>query len=112
MIDSYDFGIIAVNGRQYSSDVIIFPDHIKANWWRKSGHSVQIEDLEEAIAAKPEVIIIGTGRYGRVKVSAETKRLVESRSIELIIESTERACGTYNSLSQVRRVVAALHLTC
>ncbi|MEM2934286.1 MAG: MTH938/NDUFAF3 family protein [Methanocellales archaeon] len=112
MIDSYEFGRIVVNGKQYDSDLIIFPDFIKENWWRKSGHSVDIEDLEEAIAANPEVIIIGTGYYGRVKISREAKNYLKSRGIQLIAENTSKATVTYNRLLGVKKAVAALHLTC
>ncbi|MEM3578264.1 MAG: Mth938-like domain-containing protein [Candidatus Bathyarchaeia archaeon] len=28
MIDSYDFGVIVVNGKRYTSDVIIFPERV------------------------------------------------------------------------------------
>jgi hypothetical protein len=112
IIDSYEFGRIVVSGKQYDSDIIIFPDFIKENWWRKSGHSVHIEDLEEAIAINPEVIVIGTGYYGRVKVLKETMNYVESKGIQLIIENTLKATATYNKLSQVKKAVAALHLTC
>ncbi len=112
MIDSYEFGKIVIDGRQYSSDLIIFPDHVKENWWRKSGHDVLAEDLGEAIAAKPEIIIIGTGKYGRARVPEETRRHLESLGIKLIVESTDRAVSTYNKLSRVKKVIAALHLTC
>ncbi len=112
MIDSYEFGRIVVNGKQYDSDLIIFPDFIKENWWRKSGHSVHIEDLKDAIDANPEVIIIGTGYYGRMKVSKETREYAKSRGIQLIVENTSKAAATYNRLSQVKKAIAALHLTC
>jgi hypothetical protein len=29
MIDSYDFGAIVIDGKRYSSDVIIYPDRVK-----------------------------------------------------------------------------------
>jgi len=35
MIDSYDFGRIVINARKFGSDVVIFPDRINGNWWRK-----------------------------------------------------------------------------
>lgn len=35
MINSYDFGRIVVDGKAYTSDVIIFPDRVNSYWWRK-----------------------------------------------------------------------------
>ena len=43
MIESYRFGKIVINGKSYSSDVIIIGDHVKANWWRREGHRLHIE---------------------------------------------------------------------
>ncbi len=112
MIDSYHFGHIIINGKEYTSDVIIFPDRVKASWWRIEGHTLHIEDVEDVIEEKPEVLIIGTGYVGMMRVLAETKKRLESEGIELIIEKTRKARETYNQLSKSKRVVAALHLTC
>ncbi|RLG33351.1 hypothetical protein DRN97_05235 [Methanosarcinales archaeon] len=112
MIDSYDFGRIVVDGKAYRSDVIVFPDQVKDNWWRKEGHTLHIEDIEPVVKEEPEVLIVGTGKYGILKVLPETKEYIESKRIELIIEVTDRACKIYNALSKDRKTVAALHLTC
>jgi len=112
MIDSYHFGHIIIDGREYTSDVIIFPDRVKAGWWRIEGHTLHTEDIEDVIGEKPEILIIGTGYAGMMRVLAETTQRLKSEGIELIIEKTRRACETYNQLSKSKRVVAALHLTC
>jgi len=112
MIDSYDFGRIVVDGKAYTSDVIIFPDKVKDNWWRKEGHALHIEDIELVVAEKQEVLIVGTGNYGLLKVLPETKEYIESKGIELIVEPTEKACEIYNEVSKDKKAVAALHLTC
>ena len=111
-IDSYDFGRIVVDGKAYTSDVIIFPDKVKDNWWRKEGHALHIEDIETVVEEKPEVLIVGTGKYGILKVLPETKEYIESKRIELIVEPTDRACEMYNKISKNKKAVAALHLTC
>ena len=46
-IDSYHFGQIMINGEKYSSDVIIFPDRVQGEWWRKKGHELGLEDISE-----------------------------------------------------------------
>lgn len=112
MIDSYSFGRIVVDGRRYTSDVIIFPDRVRDNWWRKEGHSIHVDDIGEILQEKPEVLVVGTGSSGLVRIPEETRRCIESEGIELVVEPTERACETFNRLSKSRRVVAALHLTC
>ena len=113
MIDSYDFGKIVIDGKQYTSDLIIFPSRIMSGWWRKEGHRLHVNDLDEVVKEKAEVLIIGTGYSGLMKVPTETKEFVEKEGPELIIQPTKEACKTYNSLIKSgKKVIAALHLTC
>ncbi len=112
MIDSYDFGRITINGKHYTTDLVVFADKIKADWRRREGHSLHIADLNEALEAKPEVLVVGTGYSGMMKVPSEIRRYIESEGIELIIQKTAEACKTFNRLSKSRSVVAAVHLTC
>ena len=115
LIDSYKFGSIVVDGRGYRSDVIVFPDRVLDGWWRREGHHLFVEDLKEVFEAepKPEVIVVGTGNSGLMKVSSEVEETLRSSGIELVAESTKEACRTFNELLKSgRRVVAALHLTC
>ena len=112
IIDSYQPGLISVNGQQYTSDVIIFPDRVKDDWWRKSSHQLCLEDIVEVIAKNPEVLIVGTGVSGLVEVLPEVRPALDARGIKLIVQTTDKACHTYNQLGPSRRVIAALHLTC
>jgi hypothetical protein len=111
-IENYKFGEIVIDGRRYSSDVIVYPDRIDSQWWRKEGHSLEPADVPEVLQAPPEVLVIGQGNPGRMDVPAETRRKLEETGIEVIVEPTTQACDTYNRLRGKRRVVAALHLTC
>ena len=113
MIESCDFGRIVVDGVTYTSDVIISGETIKANWWRKEGHTLQVSDLEDALETfAPEVVIIGTGYAGMMKVPKETRAYLQTKGIELLIEKTRNACDLFNSLSKSKRTLAGLHLTC
>ena len=111
-IDSYRFGLIVVNGKHYTSDVIIFPDRVDDSWWRKTSHQVRLDELSEVIAEKPEVLIVGTGASGLMRVLPEVEQSLEAQGIKLIVEPTSEACNIYNQLCHSQRVVAALHLTC
>jgi len=112
MIEDYKFGEINISGKTYRSDVIIYPEHIDANWWRKSGHSVEIDDLKGVIDAGPEVIIIGTGQPGLMRVKKETEEQIKKLGIEMIILPTKEACEEYNRITNTKKVIACLHLTC
>ena len=111
MIDSYRFGEIVIQGKKYTSDVIISPLGV-TSWWRKEGHELHTEDLTEVLQQKPEVLVVGTGKYGLVTVLPETRHCLEEMGIELVAQDTEQACHTYNQLCSSRKVIAALHLTC
>ena len=112
IIDSYQFGRIVVNGKHCTSDVIIFPDRVNDNWWRNTSHQLHFDELSEAITAKPEVLIVGTGASGLMKVLPEVEQSLEAQGIILVVKPTEEACQIYNQLCHSQRVVAALHLTC
>jgi len=112
LIESCSFGHITIDGKRYTSDVIIYPDHVYDHWWRKEGHKLSIDDLKEVWQAKPEVLVIGTGHDGLMNVPDEVKEHVASRDIELIVESTKEAYKTYNRIASTKRTVAAFHLTC
>ncbi len=115
MIDSYEFGTIIIKGKRYKSDVLIFPDKVLDDWWRKEGHLLLVEDLEEVFNTepKPEVLVIGTGFSGLMKVSIEVKKALRTNGIDIIVQSTKQACESFNELIKSgRRVIAAFHLTC
>jgi len=111
MIDSYHPGQVVVDGEAYIADVIISPSAVKA-WWRKKGHEISIEDLDVLIPDKPEVLVIGTGISGKVKIPPGVRKRIETQGISLIAETTDKACKTYNRSCYSKKVVAALHLTC
>ena len=112
IIDSYQFGLIVVNGQKYTSDVVIFPSRIKENWWRKTGHQLCVDDIAEVLTENPEVLVVGTGASGLLKVLPDVGQRLEARGIKLIAEPTGESCNTYNHLSRHQKVVAALHITC
>lgn len=115
MIDSYDFGLIVVKGKRYTSDVIVFPEKVIDKWWRKEGHRIYVDDLKEVFshAPLPEVLVVGTGHYGLVKVMPEVEKALETHKVKSIIQPTKEAYKTFNELCRAgKRVVGVFHLTC
>jgi hypothetical protein len=111
-IDSYSFGNIIIDGKSYTSDLIIFPDHVQSSWWRLEGHLLQIDDLKEIIAARTQLLIVGTGYHGTMKVPGKTLEYLKSNGVHAYIEKTGEAVKLFNALSGKRSVIVALHLTC
>ncbi len=112
MIDSYDFGKIVIDGKEYREDVVIWPDHVDCPWLRLEGHNLALEDISEVIKAKPKILIVGTGYSGIMKVPEKVKENIEAQGIKIIIEHSKKACQIYNKLSVTKKVIACLHLTC
>ncbi len=111
-IDTYRFGEIIVDGHSYKKDLIVFPDHVAPQWWREKGHSLSLPDLEEIFIDSPDLLIIGSGAYGRMKVPVHTQEQIRAKGLIIQILKTKEACQTYNDLCDTQRVAAALHLTC
>jgi hypothetical protein len=111
-IDAYNFGQIVINGRKYTSDVIIYPDRVQDEWWRDESHELTLKDISGIMSENPEILLVGTGAPGMMRVLPEVAREAEARNIQLIVQPTGEACDIYNQLAPTQRVVAALHLTC
>lgn len=109
MIEDYSFGRIVINGRVYTSDVLITKDVVHS-WWRKQGHVLNPEDLAVIMEDPPEILVVGTGASGLMKVPDKTVEFVESYSITLIAEKTDKAVKTFNTITEKK--AAALHVTC
>ncbi len=111
-IGRYSFGRITIGGRVFTNDVIILPDRVLSPWWRREGHRLCVDDLPEAIAANPEIILIGTGYYASMKVPAEVMKTLTKRGIDVRVMTTADAAEAFNGLHPDRHVVACLHLSC
>lgn len=112
MIEEYQFGRMVIDGKTYTSDLILFPDKILSSWWRKSGHKLCLQDLEEVIRKKPDILIIGTGAMGIMKVNDEVRQYAQREGITVIIEKTGKAVQTYNHHPCGKKIIAVFHLTC
>ncbi len=117
-INSYRFGEIKIGEKIYTNDVIIFPDHVEGNWWRKEGHSLALEDLDTVLhprASKPDILLVGTGAYGALKIQTALIEHLEELGIEMVSGPTKEICQKHKSLANSAKnltVVTALHLTC
>jgi hypothetical protein len=112
IIDDYRFGAMTVNGREYQQDLIILPDKIIPNWWRKEGHFLQLADLQKYITDLPELLIIGTGKFGMMRVDPKLLDWLKKQDIQYRIDKTGKAVRNYNDNTDKTKLVAAFHLTC
>ncbi len=111
MIESYSFGTIRIDSKTYNKDVIIIDSKI-ISWWRDESHYAKVADFKD-IPEDIEILVIGTGASGVMKVADEVIEHFKKKNIKLIIETTGEAVKTFNKLKKENKKVAgAFHLTC
>ena len=113
MITDFSFGRIAANGKIFNSDIKIIQDTLVPDWWRKSGHTVEIEDVQDVLDSDSEILVIGQGQPGYMKITDSLREHLASRNVQLIEEPTAKAIITFNRLfDEGRRVSGGFHVGC
>jgi len=113
VIEEYEFGRIIIQGKVYTSDVIVHKNGVEEGWWRKEGHKVCMDDIKRVIDLNPEIVVFGTGAYGRVKVEDNVIEYLKRKGIDVYALETKEAIKLFESLlKQGKNVVLAAHLTC
>ncbi|MFX1257431.1 MAG: Mth938-like domain-containing protein [Promethearchaeota archaeon] len=109
-INNYEFGRIVIENKSYTDDLILLGRNVKPKWWRKSGHSLDKKDLEKILDYKPDLLIIGTGTYGMMKISS---KLSKKLNFKIIAYPTKEAVKKYNQeIKGEKKIAGAFHLTC
>jgi len=112
-VESYRFGEMVISGKTYRRDLKIINGKVVPDWWRKEGHSLCLEDIRDILEAGCEVLVIGTGAYGVMKVPEPVRKALESKGLRVEILPTAKAAELFNSLvKEGKRVAGAFHLTC
>lgn len=110
-IDDYRFGHVGVDGNPETRDLIVLPARVVRNWWRRDGHVLELEDLEDVLDELPERLIVGTGASSRMRPDPATLERLRERGVEVECLPTDRAVVRFGELDPAR-AAAALHLTC
>ena len=113
MIDHFSFGAIIVNGIQYTNDIKIIQGRVFPDWWRKSGHLVDVEDVKDILHTPPDILVIGKGEPGQMRSAGSLQEYLKNNAVELIEEKTSKAVETFNRLFMAgKNVSAGFHLSC
>lgn len=110
-IEEYAFGRVLVDGEEHTKDLIVLPHRVVGGWWRRDGHALVLEDLEDVVDELPERLIVGTGAYGQMRPDPATLEELFARKIEVESLPTPDAVKRFGELNPAR-TAAALHLTC
>jgi len=113
MIEQYSFGNIVINGVSYGNDVKIIQGKVVSEWLRKRGHFVDVDDIQDILKSKPDILVLGKGSPGQMKSTEALRKFLKNNGIELIEEKTSKAFKTFNRLfNKGKNVSAGFHLTC
>jgi len=110
-IDHNEFGWIVVDGRQETRDLIVLPDRVVRNWWRRDGHALVLDDLLDVLDELPAHLIVGTGADGRMRPDPDTVQQLQERGVTVEALPTGQAVRRFGELDPAG-AAAALHLTC
>lgn len=113
MIENYSFGKIVIDGLIYRDDIKIVQGHVVPDWWRRKGHEVNREDIADILTAGPDILVIGKGDPGFMRVAPGLKEHLKDNDIRLIEETTRQAVKIFEQMYRDgRKVAAGFHLTC
>ena len=114
MIESYTTGShMTIGGKKYHQDLKIIRGQVSANWWRIQGHRLHSDDISDILSARPDVLVIGTGYAGQMRIPDSVRSAVESHGITILADKTAAATTLFNRIySEGRDVAGAFHLTC
>ena len=110
-LSEYSFGSLTVDGERHTRDLIVLPGRVVPDWWRRAGHSLALEDLDEVIDELPERLILGCGHDGRLRPPEAVLDQLRERGVDVEAMPTAEAVQRYGELDP-ERTAAALHLTC
>lgn len=117
-INNTKFGSVTIDDIKYGQVLIIGPKVVEREAKRLNElfgttHKIGEWEVEELLKGKPEIVIIGTGQSGVLKVDKKVENEIKEKVNNLIIKKTPRAVAEYNKLTKKGKLVNALiHTTC
>lgn len=119
-ITSFEWGRYQINGQTHSmdgegvgKDICIVDGEVRP-WSERKGHRLNPLMVECVFGQGVEVLVIGKGVKGRIRVLKKTQKAILAAGIKmLMIEKTPEACGIYNRLiKEGKRAALLAHGTC
>ena len=108
---AYGPGYVDVNGKRYTSSLVVSGDRLIADWPTESLTALKADHFAAIVELSPEIVLLGTGQAFQFPEPALLAPLHHAR-IGVEVMDTPAACRTYNILlGEGRNVVAALIVT-
>lgn len=110
MIESVSMGKLLFKGKVSRSDTIVYSDKMDTKWWIKGRSCIESCDLENVLAAEPEVVVIGLGFIMPITISDDAVNTMKSKGIEVFVEKSEKAAELYNEYTGKKKTIGLFHL--
>lgn len=122
-IEHFSWGKFIIRGREHSEtpddqvgagkDIRLIGEEV-SEWRERKGHRLKKSMITGVYDQDVEVLIIGTGVYGSLKCPKKVQESVRQHGVlQLILETTPRACRIYNDLyRRGERLALLAHGTC
>jgi hypothetical protein len=116
-IQKTEFGSITVDNEELDHDIVIRLDGKIKKRKKKlskeqygSSHTVSLAEAEHIYDDGAERLIIGSGQYGNVKLSAEAEDYFKEKGCSVELHPTPEAILVWNQAEG--KTIAMFHVTC
>lgn len=120
MFEEYRFGMVKFGNEKYQHDIVVYVNgkiekRDKNPSRRKYGtsHVLCAEEIQDLLDEEPEVLVVGSGQSGILRVGEDARKLLSVKNVELVDLPTQKAIVKFNNLKDMgRKVAAVIHVTC
>jgi hypothetical protein len=116
-IDGTEFGSITIEGDTINHDVVIRLDGSVKKRKKKlskavygTSHTISLDEAKHVYEKDAKQLIIGTGQYGNVMLSAEATDYFERKRCHVRLLPTPEAIKIWNKVDGA--VIGLFHVTC
>jgi hypothetical protein len=116
-INSFNFGFIVVDDKQYAHDVIILSDGTVVDRHpgkgRLGSHTITKSEVEGLIKEKVDFVLIGSGFDGMARLAHDAENLLIDPDSNITMLPSPQIVKKYNHyIDNGDKVAALIHVTC
>lgn len=116
-IDRSEFGNITIDGKTYNHDVMIGLSGEVSKRKKKlskqqygTSHIVSKAEAKSIFEKGCDLVIIGSGQEGNVRLSSEAEDYFAKKGCEVVLQPTQEAIHSFNQTAKCK--IALMHVTC
>ncbi len=110
MIQAFEFEKIVIDGREFGTDVMIYPNGKIKKWKRKDEHDLRASDIKKIVKQHPKRVILGLGTVGNLNVRPKVYEMLKEAGIEILAYKTDKAIEIYKEQREEEGMAALLHI--